>query len=169
MGEIDWSLQIWTAITFGGLMILLARFVFKPLKEILDKRESSIRESIEKADLANSSAEKLLAENQEKLNEARSEARKIINEGNKIVAQMQKESEQKAKDESNLIIRHARAEINRELQKGLDELKGTVANLSIRVSRQIIQEDMDEKRHEKLVNGFIERLKASHASRKPSN
>ena len=169
MGEIDWSLQIWTAITFGGLLILLARFVFKPLQETLDKRESTIRESLEKADQANSNAEKLLAENQEKLNEARVEARKIINEGNKIVAQMQRESELKAKDESNLIIQHARAEINKELQKGLDELKGTVANLSIRISRQIIQENMDDKRHEKLVNDFIERLKASHASRKPSN
>ncbi|MCK5849777.1 MAG: F0F1 ATP synthase subunit B [Kiritimatiellae bacterium] len=169
MGEIDWSLQIWTAITFGGLLILLARFVFKPLQEILNKRESSIRESLEKADLANSNAEKLLTENQETLNEARTEARKIINEGNKIVAQMQKEAELKAKNEANLIIQHARTEINKELQKGLDELKGTVANLSIRISRQIIQEDMDDKKHERLVDNFIERLKASHASRKPSN
>lgn len=166
MGEIDWSLQIWTAITFGGLMVLLARFVFKPLQEVLDKRESDIRESLDKAALANSNAEKLLAENQKKLNEARVEVRNIINEGNKIVVQMQKESELKAKNEANLIIQHARGEIDKELQRGLDELKGTVTNLSIRISRQIMQEDMDDGRHEKLVDNFIERLKASHANRK---
>ena len=164
--EFDGGLMLWTVVTFGCLLMILARFVFKPFRRILEQREQSIRDSLEKADKARQDAENILERNEKQLNKARQETRRIINEGHRVVADMRKEAEEKAKEDASTIIDHARAEINTELQKSLSELKSTVVNLSVRISRQIIKEDLDETRHEKLADEFIDRLKKTHAAKR---
>ena len=54
--------MIWSLVTFAGLLILLARFAFKPLKKILGEREAFIKDTLEKARQAQAEAEKALAE-----------------------------------------------------------------------------------------------------------
>jgi F-type H+-transporting ATPase subunit b len=161
----DAGLMLWTFVTFLCLFAVLAKFAFKPLKKLLDQRETTIRDSIQQAEQAKAQAERVLAQNEERLGQAREETRRIINEGHRIVADMKREAEEKARQESDRIVGQAREEIDKELQKSINELKGTVANLSVRISRQVIKENLDEKRHEELADDFIERLKKSHARR----
>jgi len=162
----DGGLLFWTLLTFGCLFLLLARFTFKPLRKLLQQREDSIRTSLERAELARQEAEKILARNEDKLDQAREETRRIINEGHKVVADMKKESRENAREEADLIVNQARTEIEKERQRSLDDLKSTVANLSVRVARQVIKGRLDEAQHAELADTFIERLKKSHASRK---
>lgn len=162
----DSGLFVWTLITFAGLVALLAKFAFKPLRAALQKREATIRESLDSAEKARDEARELLTRNEAKLNEARDETRRIIGEGHKIVGDMKREAAERAKEEANTIIAQARREIEREVQKSLDDLKSTVAGLSVRISRQVIRSELDEQRHEQLADDFIERLKKSHAARK---
>jgi len=162
---IDLSLLFWAVVTFACLLFLLTKFAFKPLSHLLEERERTITDSLEKARKASDEAQKVLAQNEARLDEAREETRKIINEGHKIVANMKRESHEAAKQEANVIVNQARVEIDREFQKGLDDLKGTVSGLSVRIARQVIQSEIDEKKHKELADEFIERLKKSHAKR----
>ncbi len=159
----DPALTLCTVITFAGLFLLLARFTFKPLRKVLDEREERIQGSLEEARTAREEAQRIMEENARRLDEAREETRRIVAEGHRIVADMKREAEERAKEEAALAVKQARAEIDRELQKSLNELKGTVAGLSVRISRQIIRGSLDEKRHEELAEDFIERLKKTHA------
>jgi len=163
--EFDGGLVFWTLVTFACLLALLARFVFKPFRKVLEEREARIRDSLDEAQRAREEAQEILDRNEEQLSQAREEARRIIAEGHRIAADMKDEAGESAKREADRAAEHARAEIDRELQRSLDELKGTVANLSVRIARQVIREKLDDKRHEELANDFIERLKKSHASR----
>ena len=79
---------------------------------------------------------------------------------------MKRESQQSAREEAERIIAQARDEINMELRKSLDDLKVTVANLSLRIARQVIREDLDEERHSRLADAFVERLKQNYESRR---
>jgi F-type H+-transporting ATPase subunit b len=164
--SVDPGLMVWALITFVCLFFLLARFAFNPLKKLLDERENKIRGSLDMAEHARAEAQRLLEQNEAKLDAAREETRKIINEGHRIVADMKKEAESRAKEESNQIVARAREEIDRELRRSLDELKGTVANLSVRIARQVIRERVDEEQNKQLADEFIERLKKTHATRK---
>ena len=163
----DGGLTFWTLITFACLFFLLARYAFKPLSKLLEERERKILGAINQAEKAKAEAEALLNRNEEQLNQAREETRRIINEGHRMVGDMKRESQQRAKVEADALIEQARQEIDREMQRGLDELKGTVANLSIRIARQVIRSKVDEEEHARLADEFVERLKASHAGRKP--
>ena len=115
---------------------------------------------------ARKAAEDATAENAKIVDAAREEARKVINEGHRVVSDMKKEARESSQREAEALVTRAREDIDRELQKSLTDLKGTVANLSVRISRQIIQDELDEKRHEELAEEFVERLRRSHASRR---
>ncbi len=162
MGSFDAGLLFWTLVTFGCLLFLLGKFAFKPLRKILDDREKGIRESLDKAEQARDEAEKLLSRNEQHINEARNEARNIINTGHKIVADMKNEAQKSARQEADLIVNHARTEIDKEVKKSLEDLKSTVVNLSIRVARQVLKDGMDEKHHEELVEEFVDHLKQTN-------
>ena len=163
--SIDVGLMVWTLITFTCLLLLLARFTFKPLRKLMEEREQSIRSSLDEAGRARKEAERLLARNEERLSQSREEARRIINEGHKIVAQMKREAEERSREEADQVVTQARADIEREVQRSLTELKGTVANLSMRIARQVIKAELDEAEHQKLADDFVARLKKSHAKR----
>ena len=166
MGAIDWGLQIWTLLTFVGLFALLSRFAFGPIRKILLEREENIARALKDADRARSEAQRILEENEKKLDAARDETRKIINEGHKIVAQMKRESEEQAKLNAETIIHRAQTDIDREIQKSLDSLKGTIANISVNISRQFLKDNIDEEQHLELADDFIERLKKRNVSRR---
>jgi len=161
--SLDAGLFVWTLLTFGALVALLAKFAFPPLRKALEEREAAIRRSLEKAEQAGREAEQSLARSEKNLEQGRHEARRVIGEGRRIVEDMKREARETAKEESDRMVERARGEIARETQKSLDDLKTTVANLSVRVARQVIKEQLDEGRHEALVEDFVERLKKSHA------
>jgi F0F1-type ATP synthase membrane subunit b/b' len=44
--KVDVGLMVWTLLTFAGLLLLLSRFAFRPLKRILDEREDRMRQAL---------------------------------------------------------------------------------------------------------------------------
>jgi F-type H+-transporting ATPase subunit b len=157
----DGGLVFWTLVTFAAMFAVLSRYAFRPLRRLLQEREDAIRRSLKEAQDARDEARRIVSLNEEHLNKAREEARKIMREGQQIVADLKREAQQHAKEEADAIVRQAQEEIDRQVRKSMDDLKGTVANLSVRIAEQVIRDELDEKRHAELVDGFIERLKAS--------
>jgi F-type H+-transporting ATPase subunit b len=160
---IDTGLTVWTLLTFGALMGVLAKFAYRPIHKMLDEREKKIRDSLDQAARAAEEARQMLAQNAVQLESARDEARRIISESHRMVADMKKETQQNARKEADLIVQQARQDIDREVQRALGELKNTVSHLSVQVARQVITEELDPARHDKLADEFITQLKQTHA------
>ena len=159
MFEFDPGLSIWTLITFAGLLLLLARFAFKPLKKILGDREAFIKDTLEKARQAQAEAEKALAETALRMNEAREAARRALDKATSEADEMTRKAHEQARAEARTMIEQARTDIDHEVVKGMEKLKSTVADVSLQVARQIIKENLDEKRHAMLVDEFVDLMK----------
>jgi len=159
MGHFDPGLFFWSLATFAGLLLLLSRFAFRPLREMLQRRENTIRDAIESAGRTRDEAQRILETQQAEIASARDQARATIDEGHRIVADLRREADTKGREQTEQLLQQARTEIERETRKSLDDLKSTVASLSVRIARQMIRETLDEKRHEELADQFIERLK----------
>ena len=86
----------------------------------------------------------------------------MIDEGRRIAAAIQQEARTQSRQEAEAILRQAREEIDRELRRGLDDLRGTVADLSLRIAQDVIGEQMDEQKHKAMVDEFIQRVQAEH-------
>lgn len=160
--DLDERLLIWTLITFGGLVVLLARFAFRPLQRLVDERERAIREALDGAQKAREAADEIRRKSETQLAEARETARSIVEESRAMAVAAQADVQRQARAEAEALVARAKEDITREVRRGLDDLKGTVADLSVRVSREFIKGHLDEARHRELADEFIERLKAGH-------
>ena len=79
-----------TLVTFVILIILLKKFAWGPLKEVMDKRERDINKDIDDAEQAKINAQKLEEENRKTLKETQDEVQKILDDA-KIQARKQHE------------------------------------------------------------------------------
>jgi F-type H+-transporting ATPase subunit b len=154
----DWGLQIWTLITFLVLLVLLAKFAFKPIVQALDRRGETIKKSIDDAERQRAESKKLMEDYQKQLAEARNEAGKIIEEARQLGEQVRKEVVEKANTEASAVVQRAQEEINRQKDKGIQEMKDTVAALSVQIASKVIEKEVNEATHRQLVDNLINDL-----------
>lgn len=152
------GLQIWVVLTFLFMFVLLAKFAFKPITEALDKRGKDIKDSLEQAQKTREEAKKSMEEYQQQLSQARSEAGKIVDEARVLGENVRKEMMEKANTESSALIQRAQEEIMRQQEKGLQELKDTVASMSVQIASQVIEKEVNESTHRQLVDNLIRDL-----------
>ena len=152
------GLILWTIITFVFLMIILRKFAWKPLMESLQKREDTVRNSLERAEQAKQDAERLLEENRKQLARAEHESHRILNEGRALAEQLKAEIVEKANQQSRRMIDQAKQEIDRDKDAALSQLRGEVANLAIQAAEKILGETLDETRHRKIIDSYLKEL-----------
>ena len=154
----DYGLQIWTLITFLVLMVLLAKFAFKPIAQALDRRGEAIKKSIDDAEKQRAEAKKLIEDYQKQIAEARTEANKIIEEARGLGENVRKEVVEKANAEASALLQRSQEELQRQKEKGVQELKDTVASLSVQIASKIIEKEVNEAGHRQLVENLIKDL-----------
>jgi F-type H+-transporting ATPase subunit b len=154
----DWGLQIWTLVSFVVLLVLLSKFAFKPIAQALDRRSEAIRKSIEEAEKQRTEAKKLMEDYQKQLAEARAEASKIIDEARGLGENVRKEVVEKANAEASALLQRSQEELQRQKEKGVQELKDTVANLAVQIASKIIEKEVNEATHRQLVDNLIKDL-----------
>ena len=152
------GLIIWTIIIFTILLLILKKWAWKPLLASLNNREVMIRESVEKAEELKREAERMLNENKRILETAEDESRRIINEGKSYAEKVREDLMSKAQEDARRLITQAKAEIQREKAGALNELRDEVATLAIHAAGKIIDENLDEKKQQKIVERFIEKI-----------
>ena len=156
--QLDPGVIIWTAFTFGLLLLVLGKTAWKPILNALETREESIRQSIGRAEEARNEAEKLLEENRRELAKAEEKAQQLIKEARELAEKMRNESFSKASQEANKVLEKAREEIERDKQQAITQLHGVVAELAVKAAGKILDDTMDETRQKKLVESFLNSL-----------
>lgn len=156
--DVNPGLIFWTVITFFLLLLILSKFGLKPILSAISARENSIKDSLDKAELAKKEAEILLAENKKNLAMADEEAQKVrkqaMADASLIMEKMVKESEEKAIKRIN----EAEKEIQRKYDEAFRNLRGQVAEIAISAAEKIIKENLDKEKQTKLVNKLIDDL-----------
>lgn len=154
------GLMIWTVISFVLLFLVLARVGYKPLLDIIKKREDSIRESIDEAERTRTEAERLLEDYKKQLAQARKEAQSIIEQGKKMGMSVREEIVEKAQKEAQRVVDKAKGEIEREKAKALTELQARVADLTFVTTSKVLKKSLDKEDHLKLIEDSLAEVKS---------
>ena len=154
----DWGLQLWTLVTFVILLVLLAKFAFKPIAQALDSRGQKIKQSIDDAEKSRVEAKKLMEDYQKQIADARTEAGKVIEEARQLGERVRKEVVEKANTEASAVAQRAQEEIVRQKEKGVQELKDTVAALSVQIASKVLEKEVNEATHRQLIDNLIKDL-----------
>lgn len=156
--QIEPGLFIWTIVTFMALLGVLAKFVWRPLMDALDRREDKIRESLENAEKAEVELEMLQHESGEIVARARGEAQSIIAEGKSAAEKMKDEILQTARDKAGGIIGQAQKQIEAEKDKALIEIKTEVVDLSIQVAERLIRKNLSKEDNLAIINESLNQI-----------
>jgi len=145
----NWSLFISQALSFIIVAVLLQKFAFKPIINVLEERRQKIADSLANAEKIKEQLAKAEESYAEKVAEAGAQANKIIEEARSAAADLRERESQKAVAEAKSIIDKAREANTAELERMKAELRGEVVRLvaetTAKVAGKVLTED-DQKR-----------------------
>ena len=149
------SVNLWQIlISLANLVLLfliLKKFLFKPVMNILEKRNSEIDESYENASKAEKEAEDSRAAWEDKLSGADAKAAEIVQNAadqDTIIA----DAENKAEG----IVRMAKTEALLERKKAADGIKREIVEVSSALSEKLLEREINAEDHKKLIDSFID-------------
>ena len=158
MLTIEPGLLIWTIITFVILLAVLGKLAWKPLLGALEQRETTIRESLEKAEQARSEAEQLMAQNQQILAEANQQANRIVAQAQEEGQRLRESLSEQARQESLRLREETREELQRERQLAVHELKQVASELALAATERLLSTVVSSDDHRRIVDEYLERF-----------
>ncbi len=139
------------SIAFAFFVWFCMKFVWPPIVAILEERTQKIADGLQAAERA----EKDLALAQEKstdqMREAKQQAAAILEQANKRAAQIVDEAKEQAREEGQRIIAGANAEIEQEINRAKESLRGQVAALAIAGAEKILEKSVDQAANEEML------------------
>ena len=136
------TIDVWTLIfTWCNLLILfllMKKFLFGPIKNILKQRDDEINDMYEKAKKHEASAAEKESEYNTKLSSAKSEAASIVDNAVKNASVRSSEIVTEAEAKASSIIARADKQIELERQKAMSEIKSDISSLALDIAEKII-------------------------------
>ena len=146
------------ALGFIAFFLVLKRFAFKPISQILEERRSRIEGGLQEADKTRLEMKSLKEEYEKMLEGAEAEARRKIQEafgeGRRLAAEVQEE----ARVEARKILDKARRNVELEVEKARIRLRNEVVRTAVDMAEAAIRTQLSDQDHEKLVTGFIKEV-----------
>ena len=142
-------------VAFIILLIILGKFGWPKFEGMLEKRESTIKDALEKSEQNRIESERVLVEYKRQLDEAKDQAASIVAEARKTGEAVQADITAKAQAEATAMIEKAHAAIEEEKKSALAELQGSMADLSVAVASKIIGEDLSDEEHRKIIERYV--------------
>jgi F-type H+-transporting ATPase subunit b len=150
--------MFWVTLTFLLVILLLRWKAWGPITAALAERENRIEESIRSAEKALEEARLIQADNEKARREAEQSAQQILRDARDSAESVRAEELDKTREQIRRMQEQATAEIDREKEGALTELRTEVADLAIQAAEKILRESLDGDRQRKLINSFLDDL-----------
>ena len=156
------SVNIWAIIASLANLLILAwiikRFLFKPVKKVVDARRAAIDDDYAKADAARTEAEELRLNYEASMAAAQQTSDQIIAEASRTAEYRSNEIVAEAREKATEIRRQAEADAVLERKKAEDEMKHEIADVSAQLTGKLLQREINEEDHRNLIDSFLNDL-----------
>ena len=146
---------LWGAVAFLIVLAALTKIAFPRLRQAVEEREKKIQQSLEEADRAKQDAQRQGDEYKQQIADARSEANRIIEEARQQAEQVRRDLTEKAQAEAEQIVARAQEQIDAERSRTVQELQGTIADLSIELAEKVVGRSLDADSQREMVDAYI--------------
>lgn len=156
INDFSYGLFFWQAIILVILIVLLAKFAWKPILTALAAREEGISNALLAAENAKKDMQNLKADNEKLLAEARAERDLMIKEAREIKEKMIADAKSEAQGQGEKMIESAKATIESEKNAAMAELKNQVSTLSLEIAETLLKGELSNKEAQtKLVEKML--------------
>lgn len=138
------------------LFLLIKKFMYKPVKKMLETRQKSIEDDYTAAKEAK---EQALADRkvyEDKLSDAKAQADRVIKSAVDVANEREKEIIDEAKMKADGILRQAQNDAVLERKKAEDSIKKEIVEVSSLLTEKMLEREVTLDDHKKFIDSFIE-------------
>mgnify|MGYP004551187059 FL=1 len=153
------SINIWQIlISLCNLLILfliVKKFLFKPVRNMLAKREEEIGAQYEKAAEAEKTANEHRDEWEKKLAGAKADAGRIVDNATKQAEYRSGRIVADAKEKADSIVRQAQSQAALEQKKAQSEIKKEIVDVSTVLTEKMLHREINADDHRTIIDSVI--------------
>lgn len=158
MLHLEISEIVWALVNFAVLVLVLRKFLYKPVMKTLDERRAGIDQALEAAE----DARKEVAGTEERLRAeiaaSRAEAEAILDAARKRGEETREEIVAAARAEAEQVIVTAKAEIEAEKNRAIAELKGQIADIALLATEKLLNDGITAEQQSRLMDKYIKEV-----------
>jgi len=152
------STVFWSVIVFILLIVVLWRFVLKPVNKVIVKRQEEIQDAVNIADKQRQEAQEFIEGQKLQLEAAKKEARQIIEDSKTAARTIKEEIEEKANEKSRTILDSALEEIRAERDRSVVAVKNQIVEIAMDATERMIGKSLSEEEHKKLIEESLKEV-----------
>ena len=156
------GVDFWTALfvllNTLTLFYVASKFLFVPMKDLIDSRQREVDEMYEAADKAKADAQAMEAEYRQKLSAAQETSERLVKEAAARGAAREEEILRQANAEADAIRAKAAADIAQEKKKALNDAKDEISGLAMAIAGKVVGRELTDADQSALVDSFINEL-----------
>ena len=156
------SVNIWQMlVSLANLLILfllMKKFLYKPVTQVLEKRRADIEGDYAAANEAKMAALASKTEYEEKLSHAEFEADEMRKSAEAAAKRHGESIVAEANARADGIVRAAEAQIELDKKKAESEMKREIADVSTKIAEKLIAKEVNADTHRELIDSFIEEI-----------
>jgi F-type H+-transporting ATPase subunit b len=129
-------------VAFLVVFVLLAKYGFPVIVNMVDERKNFIDESLRKAHEAEERLANIEREGESILQEARAKQAQILKEAAETRDAIVEKAQEKARQESARLVSDAKAEIEQQKKAAIADIRKQVATLSVEIAEKVLKQNL---------------------------
>lgn len=154
MLKLDWNI-IFNIVNIIILYLLMKKFLFGPITEIMEKRTNLIKASFSEAENKNNEALKIKQEYELALENAEEKAKSIIKGAKQRALEEHDKQIEATKDETSRLIEDANKSIQLERKISMQNIQSEIADIAVNVASKVIQKNVDDSINKQIMDDFL--------------
>lgn len=139
-------------LTVLALFYVLGKLLFKPVRNILQKRKDEIADEYKRIDEDTEALAALKTDYENKLLNINQEAEKILAHARKRAIEREDEIIKEAKDEADRLIKRAHLDIEREKEQSKDEMRREIIGVATVMASKFVAASISDELKNQLVD-----------------
>lgn len=146
------------AISFAIFVWFCMKFVWPPIMAALEERKTKIADGLAAAERGKHEQELAEQRAKEVIAQAKEEAAGILAQAQKRASEIVEESKETARAEGDRIVAAANAEIEQEVNRAKESLRGQVVSLAVAGASKVIDKELDAAAHDALLQDLVSQI-----------
>ena len=134
------------------------KFIWPPILNAIEERQEQIAEGLAAAEKGQDKLLQAQAEAEEIVADARKQATSILDQAHARANEIVAEGKSDGVKERERQLTAAKAEIEQEVNKAREELRGQVSAIAIASAEKILKREIDDKAHEDILGKLAQEL-----------
>ncbi len=156
------SVNLWQIlISLANLLIMfliIKKFLYKPVKATLAKRQSELDEQYQAAQTAEEEALRHKADWETKMAEAQAQADRIVDQATEQAKFRSDAMLDEAHQKAEALVQMAQTEAQLERRKAQEGIKREIVEVSGVLAEKMLEREINAEDHRKLIDSFIEQI-----------